>query len=487
MRKRASLGACVVGLVLACLCPSAQGRSILLTLPRGLDPNQFLGSAVTSGELLYQDPSAFSGCSLRLVAPSGQDREVFHSQTCSVFAASSSLVAIFHPLGTATAGGELYTGPPSGPFALLWRCQGPQGADLAFAVDAIAVAYVDYGCGASGATPAIVIRDASAHPTVEQRLSLPPDGRVDYLSLAGRYAAYRLTTPRGQDVVVDDRQTGAQALRAPVESTVACGNAPHNGHAVFTFCGLSVQTDGKVAELLGQVSYTPPGPSRYDQGGIDDTCSGVIDWFSPSQPQAHRVSHRACGRSVSIAADRILFAYGNIFEIGVVDLAGHTRDLGHPSYIFGGFDGRQVFIERDTCLGITVVSENVLVNHPGPSYRDNLTCPTRVRRAVLYVGRHPRVLLSVTCRHGCLGPIVVGTANYADAASQDFKFPAGAHKSISIPLPQHSRLLRNAHKKKRVRIALNTFSYVGYDPRKPATAQARGTDQYVTATVQGTH
>lgn len=482
MRVRRTTLLAIAALLLA--APGAHARSVLLTLPRGLAPWQVEGFTAMAGQqLLYEDVSDRHP-RLWLAGPGHRDRVVARG-VVGPLAASPQIAAVLRVIPHGVA---LLAGPPIGPLRRLFTCPTASAGAFPFAVDGTHVAYVDDGCGRRDPAPdAVVVRDGTNPAAPQQRFALPAGARADFVSLAGRYLAYRLTMPGGeQEIVLDDRAAGAEVLRTPPEATRTCDAAPHSGASVLAFCGLAVQADGKVAELLGEFTYYPGGAGREDMPEVVDTCGGKVDWLSPSDPVPHRVWDRACvSQPLRFAHDRLFGALRWPFRIGVVDVDGHELDLGDPTQVYG-FDGDHVYAEHDTCVGDQIVAESVLGDDPPLPSTAGIACPKRFPRAVLHLGRHPRLMLTVTCRFGCLGPIVVGTRNYVDAASRDFTLDPGGRTTLTIPLSRTRRLVRNARGRMRVRVAINAFDAENFDPRRPATKQVGAIIyRWVTARVAG--
>jgi hypothetical protein len=451
-----------IAIALLALAPGqSQARTDVLRLPRGFFTFGNPEVALAGDKLVYRDGVRFSPYSVRVAGPNGQDRELVRFEGGTVqFAASSGLVAVRH-------GADVLAGStPDSPLTPISHC-----ASSAPVVDQTNVAFLEEACGQH----AIVVQESGATPATH-RIELPPDAQIDSLSIAGPYVAYRSTSHGGHDIVVDDWQTGAEAMRSPVASEMECGQTTVDNQPTASFCGIGIQADGTVAELIGRFVSIPPGPSRYEQGYVADTCGGTIYRLAPDDPNAHAIWAKACVRGpVQIASGRVLFASHTIIGIGVVDLAGQERELGFPNEVYG-FDGAHVFVNEENCVAATVVSSSVLGDDPALAFtRSENHCTAKLLNPEVTIGPHgSRLEATLYCRHGCLGPVTVGTYDYVDAASEDFELLPGGTKRLTFRLPANSDIVRRARGKRQVRIRFTTFEPTDVGRESPVSTVARG-------------
>jgi hypothetical protein len=463
-----------IGLALLLAPAAAQARSEVLQLPRGFDPLGDPDAALVGDHVVYSDPLASSRVRLRLAGPGGEDRPLTSFGPPGArrveIVGSQSLVAVRRD-------SDLFTGPAAGPLTNISHC-----ASSTPKLDADNVAFPEAECGGD---PVLVVQSTERHV-----IALPPGTHADRLSLAGPYIAYRLARADGKhEIVVQNWQTGADAMRVPVESERECGTSTRDGKPTDSFCSMAVQSDGTVVELIGQFVFHPAGRTRYEEEYTDDTCGGTINWRSLADPQPHPISAHGCATEpLRIASGRVLFADRPVVGIAVVDLQGNERRLGSPNQVYA-FDGTNVFVNEETCIAGSIVSSSVLGDDPLLAFTraESSTCPMRFRDARLTLGRHPRLTMTLTCRIGCLGPVVAGTDRYADAASPDFTLQPGKTRKVEIKLSRHSRLVRLARGWKQVRVALNTFD-INFNPTRASAlyeASRNPAEHHVKARVRG--
>ncbi|HKO28502.1 MAG TPA: hypothetical protein VJU80_13670 [Solirubrobacteraceae bacterium] len=378
-----------------------------------------------------------------------EDRQALKKSSPS-FVASARIVAAA-TLPPDRHGARLFAGPVDGPLEQVGTCdvslQNEDGSVSTFVASGRRFAYRDRGCGSTD-PPGVVVRDGIDGREVA-RFPVPADQTVDYLSMAGRYVAYRVATPAGDRIVEDDARTGKEVLRVRAPGARVCAGYIRHGLAQPVFCGLDVQSDGKVAEVQGKLN------------DYQDLCSGTASWLSPAEPRRHVITHDACGETgVSLARDRILLG-ADVGPISVFRLDGKRYDVyaGTPLEPgVWGFDGKQVFVSRFACLGPAVFSWRVGRDAP-TGVRRSLRCPMRFHDAIVRLGDHPRVELDLTCPHGCPGPIAVGTADYIDAGTKMFFVRRGTRRLV-LPLDEDADLVRRAKKADRFTLWINhSFSY----------------------------
>jgi hypothetical protein len=170
--------------------------------------------------------------------------------------------------------------------------------------------------------------------------------------LAGRYVAWleddRSSPPSRAELVVYDRQAGAEAYRVPAASPAS---------ALGSF---SLQADGKVA-------------LSFDPDPNDTNARSVVAWASPSRSSVHRLPlPRRYGYSLRLRNDELVFSRssrdGNHEQLGVTGLSGHARLILRRSSGRGiDFDGRHIAYPIRDCRRWTVVRQPLSAKrHPSP-------------------------------------------------------------------------------------------------------------------------
>jgi hypothetical protein len=168
----------------------------------------------------------------------------------------------------------------------------------------------------------ILVRDYATGGSEQQVALAPP--RIEAISLAGRFLAWhahRLSfsdTPSKDEVVVYDRQAGAEAYRVDVTALAAEDQwgPPH--------VQATVQADGLVAVAAGPQSQ----PSK-------------LAWYSPRDPRLHQFSGAFYG-APSVARNVIAAVRGA--DVVLLSLKGRTvKHLDRTSTVFApgpiGWDG----------------------------------------------------------------------------------------------------------------------------------------------------
>jgi hypothetical protein len=221
---------------------------------------------------------------------------------------------------------RVYTAPSGGTFETLDEgCQLYGGYDVPRAIDVSGEVVVFPRCDPHGASE-VVVRDYSTSPAAEEVIA---GAKPNAVRIAGRYVAWLdqatgFSLPAG--IVVYDRARHEIAYR------IAQSEMP--GHVY----DLDVQDDGKVAFSV----VLAAGPR--------------IAWASPTEPRPHVLPLAARERfEVHITGDRIGFETGtqpccgfvSSANVGVTDLAGHSRGLGNlgEGTVFDDnmdFDGKRV-------------------------------------------------------------------------------------------------------------------------------------------------
>jgi hypothetical protein len=481
----------------AVFCIPVQARTTAVTLPPGFAPHGAPGGVLAGSNVVYLDPrGGVYDFRLRIVSASGEDRPLAHlgkPTNTVVLAGSPALLVILRAFGSQTGsytGAELLAGPPAGRFARVSACARPSlpgahGSAPAFAVDGDTVAYVDDACRGQSAPLQLIVQSLTADAPPPRSFELPGDARVSHMAIVGPYVAYHLSSARGEEIVEDDWQTGAEVADVPDGGSLPCDSAGPPNLTVYKFCGLALQPDGKLARLLGSFAFHPGGSSRYDQAQDVDACQGAIDWRSPGDPTWRRVTSSACtAQPIRMAGDRILFApSGSIEPLDVVDLQGNVRPLGQVQEIYG-FDGQHVLVDEASCWTMSIVSQSVLGDDPPLPFIYGNRCPMRWSKPRLRLGAHSTFSISVICPNGCRGPLVSGTPSYVEGHSADFIVLPRQTRRVAIPLPRHGVIVREARRHGRVTVALNRFEVTTFDPRKSPESQARQSRPNVRFTVR---
>ena len=175
-----------------------------------------------------------------------------------------------------------------------------------------------------------------------------------------------------------------------------------------------------------------------------------------------------------MAADRILYATTE--GETVVDLAGAQRFLGFAHDVYG-FDGQQEIVDDGSCAAKTLISQGVLGQDPPLPLARVLACPVRFSDARLYLGTHPRLVVTIRCPLGCIGPIVAGTRNLIERSSKRFSIRPRRRRRITIRLSPRGHIVRAARRSAAHRLPfnvyINTFSVNDdYDPNKTPVKNA---------------
>lgn len=468
------MACCGFGLLFAVACSPAMARSVVVVLPPGFATYDIPNAVVAGASVVYVDPHKSNTTDVRIDTGAGHDRLlVRYPEGVVHLAGSTQLLALIAPPQGRAA--DLLVGAPGGKLSSVSSCAQPslgrpEGAQVdvgtGFALDASDLAYLDDGCGAPGASLRLIVQNmAGAGRAFE--LPLPNGVTVADLSLAGPYVAFHLDSTAGGEIVEYDWQTGAEVLRVPDGASYPCYAAGPPNTEVTEFCGLAVQTDGKIARQLGHLRFSPGSAD-----GFSDACKGTIDWLSPTDPTWRTVAADACvlsaetARSV-LAGDRILYVTDSAGSHAVVDLQGRRRSLGDTGAIFG-FDGQRILVHTSACTGETISSDDVLSDPPFASSSGAPHCPVRFSRPRLYLGRHIRFVVDLACPKGCRGPIVIGTSKVYDAHTDDFVIAPGGHRLISLPLTRRSAIVREAVGRRvtrgRVKVLVDSFTVFDYDP-----------------------
>jgi hypothetical protein len=461
MIRRVIIAAVVGAAALAASAGPGQASSRVALVPGAI----FVDTTVAmAGErFVYSDPERHRQLEVHVVGPGRRDRMIFRRRRphAANFAGSSKVIVLLHITPAARAV-RVHAGPVDGPLTEVSRCARGSLAQFGEGIAAAEshVAYVDDGCETGGSAE-LVVREV-LDGTEKARVPLPSGARVDYLSMAGRYVSYRLTAESaGAQIVVYDWRTGTEALRVPAGSQLDC---PERTRVLTGFCGLDVQADGKVAELLER---------------IHSDCGGTISWLSPEDPTRHHVTDRACAPdghfdevTFALARDRVLFAPRETFGIAVSDLSGQVlRDFGGPFRVYG-FDGERVFAPEWSCIGTEIVAKrhgdtDEPWDHGDPS------CPVRLSKARLLLGARPTVRVKVRCPNGCFGPIVAGGTDWLDGESPKFLLRPGRVRRIEIPLVHDAAMLERAEGRRRLGVFFyyHLWNELYYNPWRSALGQ----------------
>lgn len=239
-------------------------------------------------------------------------RTVYREQAISLqdFAASASRLAFSSTFTGGAPVGPLQivvlVGRLTGPFA----ARGGSCPGAGVALDGGRLLSLDRPsrCGNTG-TDVAVIDDAAG---AVQRIPLGVRA-ADPVAVAGRYLAFADVTNR--TVTVLDLAARRIVLRVPV--------------TVDPLPGFDLQGDGKLA-----ISR------RLARGRFE------VDWHSPSEPSAHRISTAGAAAAVHIARDRVAFLRrGRVLELVYARLSGRRKRVASfrrrgrgPTALVGSFD-----------------------------------------------------------------------------------------------------------------------------------------------------
>ncbi len=469
------MACCGFALVSGIACSRAMARSVVAVLPRGIEAYGTTDAVVAGANVVYVDPWRTNVSDIRIDTDSGDDRLLMRYPEGLVhLAGSTQLLALIPPAQGPEA--ELLVGAPAGTLSSVSSCAKPslgtpEGAEgevgSGFALDASDVAYLDDGCGASGASLRLIVQNMASGGGPAFELPLANGVTASDVSLAGPYVAFHLDSTAGGEIVEYDWRTGAETLRVPDGGSYPCSALGPPNIEVAEFCGLAVQADGKLARLLAHF--------RYDTGyqpEQEDLCKGTIDWLSPANTIWRTVAADACGPSGRtpaplLAADRIVYPRDSYGSHAVVDLQGQRRSLGDTGQIFS-FDGQRILVHTSECTGETITSDDVLNDPPLQASSSDAYCPVRFSKARLYLGRHPHFAVDLSCPKGCWGPVIIGTSKTYDAHTSEFVIAPGGHRLISLPLTRRSAIVREAKAaagtRKRVMVLVDTFKAFSYDP-----------------------
>jgi hypothetical protein len=298
----------------------------------------------------------------------------------------------------------------------------------------------------------LAIRNLATGLTAES--AQPAGSRLLLVRVAGPYAAVlrRLASGDHQLAVVSTA-TGAQVVEAPTPA----GLAPED---------VDVQSDGTAAVVAR---------------ARDDRCeSGVLSWYSPSEPTEHRVDGvQPCANGVRLAGGRaaVFTGTGEAQELRSHALQGAEsqslvllRGVDHPAFRAPGggpvpafdFDGQRVAYALRDCsdnqgLHVTEVAE-------APDAVSYLRCPVALRSRQVSKPRRRRVTLSIRCPRGCAGAATIRRGHVRLANTDYFSIGPTRRGRIRLIDENAARELRR-RRRIRVRIAIRVFNRTGDDRR----------------------
>lgn len=345
--------------VLGC-CTRAQASSVLLTLPPGAGGNGLstvqLG-AVAGGGVVSVELGA--GFRVKRFASGGRvsvleaRRGDLYREAQATVAGSTTAAAVLYmhaPYATASpVDAELLAGPAAGPLVDVSPCVRASAtavslvgfvdtAAASMALSGSSLAYVDDGCQTASHVPAVVVRDVLSGAVAE--LSLAAGEQVSYLRVAGDLVGYRSDGPAGPRLLVRNWRDGTMISSVAPAATRSCGDTAGLtlGATIPTaeFCGLALERDGSLWELIGAIRFEDHSDYK-DSPGTDtvaaDKRSGTVQRLDPGGSAARITARGACFDLLLAGGGRAIFdsaVSGDPGVIRITDATGLQRTLGYP-------------------------------------------------------------------------------------------------------------------------------------------------------------
>lgn len=309
---------------------------------------------------------------------------------------------------------RLATGPPTGPFQELDRCDATDAMPLVangrrIQVSQNAVAWDGSGCERTG----ITIRSLAAGYTRR-----PPNAGGPFFEMAGDLIVYSDDTT-GQEVVYDhvnDRVLYRTSGRLP------------NTRAAFH---TSLQADGKMVQT--------------DSSRLQDRklCNVSVAVFTPAEPNGRAYPFTSCGSDAVISGDRITMmrdAGGGSAELVNTDLNGGDVKVlarfAQPGLMLGlDAEGTQVVWHAYECGGKPLFLGDGTAEPPTAA-----SCPLSFGRQAKVDARRRSIAVPVTCSRGCqtLG-LSVDLGGGVRANSTTRTAIRRGTKTIKVPLTSAAR------------------------------------------------